>query len=465
MKMKRYFLIIVLFFPFVSRAQYATNETGLWDYMWRSAGNAGFSPGGTYGTDLAIAPSGIPYVAFEDETANNKISVMCMVDKQWVYPGPPLISESGVMFPSIAISPAGEPYVAFEDFHKYSMATVMKLSGQEWVTVGEPGISVGEAGYTSIAFDYAGVPYVGFSDNGLQSKESVMKFDGSTWVNVGLPGFSEGGSWYNCIAINSAGVPYVAYVDYEHNNKISVMKFDGSNWVYVGPPGFTPGYPDEISLAISPTGQPWVAYADGEQGEVPDVMKYDETTGWTRVGQYPFSNSVWNTSLTFGPDGMPYLALAKFKTPIGPYKASVMKFDGANWVYVGQEGFSDDGISNPSLAFGTDGNPYVAYVDYGNNLKATVMVYDNEYQAINEPGGKCVRLYPNPAASELTIELKTSEGKELCYEITDTKGLTLTKGRTSENRITLDVHNYPAGIYFYRIKGAKTTFAGKFCKD
>jgi len=464
--MKKYFFLAMLFFPFVCRAQYATNAPGLSDYMWVNAGNPGFSPGEAYGTDLAFSPSGIAHVAFEDDTQDSKLSVMRLVDKNWEYAGSPAFSESGVGFPSIAVSPAGEPYVAYEDFNKYSMATVKKLSGQEWVTVGEPGISVGIAGQVNIAIDQAGTPYVGFCDNALGSKASVVKFDGSTWVNVGLPGISAGSTWYNCLALDASGVPYVAFLDYENNSRMSVMKFDGTNWVYVGAPGFNPGYPKEISLAISPSGQPYVAYTDGDNNDTPSVMKYDETAGWIFVGsQFIVPKTVSYTSLAFSPDGIPYLAIAKFMPPTGPYKASVLKFDGTNWVYVGLQGFSEDQISNPSLAFGSDSKPYLAYVDYGNYNKATVKVYDNEYEEINGPTDPALSFYPNPAKSELSIELKTPPGRMLTYEITDIRGIPLIKARTCENKITVDVHNYPAGIYICRINGADSSFAGKFCKQ
>ena len=53
-----------------------------------------------------------------------------------------------------------------------------------------------------------------------------------------------------------------------------------------------------------------------------------------------------------------------------------MKFDGTNWVNVGNAGFSAGEAGWSSLAFSSSGQPYVAYTDYGNSDKATVMTFD-----------------------------------------------------------------------------------------
>jgi PKD repeat protein len=52
-----------------------------------------------------------------------------------------------------------------------------------------------------------------------------------------------------------------------------------------------------------------------------------------------------------------------------------MKFNGINWVYVGEPGISSGMIYNCSLTFSADGKPYLAYDDGGNSRKATVKYY------------------------------------------------------------------------------------------
>jgi hypothetical protein len=58
---------------------------------------------------------------------------------------------------------------------------------------------------------------------------------------------------------------------------------------------------------------------------------------------------------------------------------TVMKFDGTNWVNVGNAGFSSYAADYISLAFNTDGQPYVAYMDSWNANKATAMTFDGTH--------------------------------------------------------------------------------------
>ena len=65
------------------------------------------------------------------------------------------------------------------------------------------------------------------------------------------------------------------------------------------------------------------------------------------------------TSLAFSPSGQPYVAYEDYGKFI--MKATVMKFDGTNWVNVGNAGFSAGEADYISLAFSPSGQPYVAY--------------------------------------------------------------------------------------------------------
>ena len=83
--------------------------------------------------------------------------------------------------------------------------------------------------------------------------------------------------------------------------------------------------------------------------------------GWQTVGTPGISvGPAWYTVLAFGPDGKPYVA---YSDEGNASKATVMRLDaaGTGWEAVGGAGFSAGAINNISLAFGTDGRPYVAY--------------------------------------------------------------------------------------------------------
>lgn len=95
---------------------------------------------------------------------------------------------------------------------------------------------------------------------------------------------------------------------------------------------------------------------------------------WQIVGTPGFSaGDASYTSLAIDSNNVPYVAYQDWENF---ERATVMKFDGTNWVTVGTVGFSAGRIINPSLAFSSSNEPYVAYRDEANSDKATVMKFD-----------------------------------------------------------------------------------------
>jgi hypothetical protein len=113
-------------------------------------------------------------------------------------------------------------------------------------------------------------------------------------------------------------------------------------------------------------------------------MKFDGTN-WIDVGNAGFSEGhATFESLAFSPSGEPYIA---YRDSINTGKATVMKFDGTNWVNVGNAGFSAGPVNYTSIAFDQIGLPYIAFVDCGNNCSATVMNFDgNNWMVVGVSG-------------------------------------------------------------------------------
>jgi hypothetical protein len=259
---------------------------------------------------------------------------------------------------------------------------------------------------------------VAYTDVGNSGKATVMKFDGTNWVNVGHAGFSAGEAYYTILAISSSDDPYVAYMDVADSGKATVMKFNGTNWVNVGNAGFSAKGFDTtssffISLAFSPTDDaPYVAYSDS--------------------------------------------AIS--------YKATVMKFDGTNWVNVGNNGFSASEAFSINLAFSPSGQPYVAYQDWGYSGKATVMKFDSVYFGINDIQLSKFSLYPNPAIDKITVELSEAV-KENTLSIVNIEGQQLSTRKITEPKTQLDISSLPSGVYFMRLTSDRAVEVGKFVKE
>jgi hypothetical protein len=69
-------------------------------------------------------------------------------------------------------------------------------------------------------------------------------------------------------------------------------------------------------------------------------------------------------------------------------RASVMKYDGGSWVYAGHPGFSADTVGFTQIAVDAGGTPYVVYEDAAyNGGAATVMKLDSSgWVNVGDPG-------------------------------------------------------------------------------
>jgi hypothetical protein len=189
-------------------------------------------------------------------------------------------------------------------------------------------------------------------------------------------------------------------------------------------------------------------------------MKFDGTD-WVPVGQVGFSaGKTDGTTLAFSPLGEPYVGYADSAIDA---KATVMKFDGAGWVTVGAQGFSAGKPSYTSLAFSQTGIPYLAFTDVGNSHKATVMKYDAPagIKESKEPG---LSLYPNPATNQITVKT-TMAVKESYLAISDIEGQRLITKPITGPKTLIDITNLQAGIYFVQLINSRTVNVGKIVKE
>jgi len=285
---------------------------------------------------------------------------------------------------SLAFGPDGAPTVAYSDYGNSYKATVMRFNSVSgaWELVGNAGFSAGMAVYTSLAFGPDGAPTVAYQDGGNGYKATVMRFNSvsGAWELVGSPGFSAGTVNYTSLAFGPGGAPYVAYQDWGNSHKATVMRYNSVSgaWEPVGSAGFSAGTAYFTSLAFGPGGAPTVAYQDDGNGDKATVMRYNSASGaWEPVGSAGFSaDSALYTSLAFAPDGAPTVAYEDYGNG---QKATVMRYNSVSgaWELVGSPGFSAGTVNYTSLAFGPGGAPYVAYQDGGNGNQTTVMRYNS----------------------------------------------------------------------------------------
>lgn len=256
--------------------------------------------------------------------------------QQWTFAGgDTIISQYGGMDPYVCVDKTNIPYVVFFDQQYGGGCTVKKFINNSWVNVGL-NLNVDYVYNTTMDFDTANVPYVVYRD-GTTAKATVKRFDGTNWLTVGSAQFTPSGASFTSIKIGPDNVPYVAFRDVSQNYSASVMKFNGVDWVYVGTPGFSPQAPASgalrTSLAIDKIGTLYVAFVDLSNNWRASVMKYNGTN-WVFVG---------NPNISGGGADATTLVVDSQNRPIISYidgNAQVKRFNGTSWVSIGAPGFT-----------------------------------------------------------------------------------------------------------------------------
>ncbi len=349
-----------------------------------------------------------------------------------------------------AVAPNGEPYVIYRDPSQITTGAVMKFDGNNWVAVGNHFAS-GYVSCTTMAFDNTGTPFIAYTDWANSDKATVMKFDGTNWVAIGTAGFTPGTASFTSIAIDGNGTPYIAFRDQLPSTqyRASVMKFDGVNWVYVGTPGFSSnlnfGGVGYTSLAIDANGIPYVAFTDLGNNFNATVMKFDGSN-WVNVGAGAIStDGANNTSIVIDSQGTPYVG---FEDNGNGSKATVKKFDGNNWVPVGLPGFSSDVAEYTSLSIDNNNVLYLAFQDYANSEKATVMTFNgSDWITVGSAGFSVAdATYTTVAIDKNTGSLFVAyaDGSTPNHNATVMKYAIVTGENDIKNRYSMNVYPNPA---------------------
>jgi hypothetical protein len=361
-------------------AKKTSAPTGVTSSVTKVSGNAATV---TMTVDATAAIGFYYFTLTEDGIASSAATLLV---SGWHTLSSPDLSSGTVYYGALALSSKDVPYLVYSDGDPTS-ATVKKYgsSSSSWTTVGSAGFSSGVSGDTfSLALGSNDTPYVVCSTDTANSSTSfdVMKYGSSSWATVGS---TVGNAIYVAsanrnisMAVDSSGIPYVAYSDYS-DQTATVKKYNSSSssWETVGSTGL--GYVlIGISLAFSSSDVPYVAYEDYTNSNKATVKKYDSSSNsWETVGSIGFSSSIaFEVMVALDPNDVPYVS---YKDYANSYKATVMKYDSSSssWVTVGSAGFSAGQAETMAIAINSSGVPYVAYKDYGNSNKATVMKYDS----------------------------------------------------------------------------------------
>ncbi|HWB63040.1 MAG TPA: T9SS type A sorting domain-containing protein, partial [Chitinophagales bacterium] len=253
------------------------------------------------------------------------------------------------------------------------------------------------------------------------------------------------------------GKLYIAYEDHAANNSnATVMTFNGSNWLAVGSTGFSSDAATYESIAIDNNNVPYIAFSDygANNGYAATVMKFDGNN-WVNVGSQGFTPGEADfTTLAFDKNNTLYLAYSDAQNS---YKASVEYFNGTTWVNKGAADFSSSEADYISLVADGSGNLYTGYVDFGNSHATTVKKFAVSTNITGVTDINLLQAYPNPCNGNFNVTIETARNEiveiglyDLCgREVWGRNGVQI---NGKETLVLSTAGNVAPGLYLLKVK-------------
>jgi len=282
-------------------------DGSVWQEIGAGSANGGGisnNSGRSWYPGIVTAADGSVYVVWYDQSSgSNQVYVLRWDGDTWQSVGEGSATGSGISSsignsfePSVAIAPDGMPYVIWRDNSVGNYEIYMRRwDGAVWSEVGPGsasggGISNNDSLSVSCAMAIApdGNPYAAWRDGESNNDIFVRRWEGSAWQEIGTGSASGGGISNNSgdsgspsVAIASDGTPYIAWHDDDSgNDEIYILSWDGAAWRTVGGDSASGGGISRTadvswraSLAIAPDGTPYLAWCDRTSGNLEIYVK------------------------------------------------------------------------------------------------------------------------------------------------------------------------------------------------
>ncbi|MFC5406998.1 fibronectin type III domain-containing protein [Cohnella soli] len=254
------------------------------------------------------------------------------------------------------------PYLFYNVGSGGGRGIVKSWDGSSWATVGGGYVTPGHMGSASLNIGQDGQIYATYVDgSGSPYHAVVRKLSGGAWVELGDGGFlsSPAGADYTGVVAGTNGKPTMYYQE-RGSFQTFIRQFDGTVWTTATV--VTGNYSNLPNLTMTPQGQPAMIFADGSTGYYrPKAIVYDGNA-WQTLGNDQFSSvSAHYPSLRFASDGTAY---AVFKNGNAPDNgiAYLYRLSGGTWEKLAE--WNAHGMKNIDLAISPLTNaPFVAYID------------------------------------------------------------------------------------------------------
>jgi hypothetical protein len=299
---------------------------------------------------------------------------------------------------------------------------------------------------------------------------SIASWDGIQWEDVhAFPDDPWGGVNVMTAVEMYNGELYVGGTFNILNNRKNIAKWDGTDWVSLqnGIPGGLAYVDNLVTYNNELYVGGWFTKADGNAGNflmVWNGSNWREFSPLVNYGGPVFDMKIIDNQLyiigafNFVGDTTEY-GMAKYDGTI------FSAFGGANnWAYQ-IAGLNHQLYVITDDVIGTDTVHYVAQWMGGNQIDSSVTVLAG---ITNPEKQNNLKLYPNPATDQITIEFDLADTKNVSLEIKNIEGRTI-KTITKpffirKNQIHIDLTEFTSGLYFIQIKTSSATLTRKIIK-
>lgn len=261
----------------LSNANNGQNAMAYWsgdpnhDWSQHGGNNNGITPNPADYVNVDVDNNGINYLTCYRRTVGGRVQVYKWDNSTSSYAplgGSQVTSEIKGTWPDIAISPNNIPFVAFQDVS----ANARKVSVYKWneVTVQWDTItnrlSNGKAENIELEFYQDGSMYLAYTDDSEGGKAHVQKYNNGSWSDLGFASTSSGARLD--MAISPSGIPVVTFLNATGDIKV----YNGTNWQSVGIP--SSDYALVNKIAFGSDGTLYAVGKDVSNGDKVSVRKF-----------------------------------------------------------------------------------------------------------------------------------------------------------------------------------------------
>lgn len=329
------------------------------------------------------------------------------LEASWEYLGLRGITESSIyMYLFGSCSQNGNVFLFVKE---YNCPTVYKYDGVlgQWSKLGSLDDNMAYDG--GITVDQNGVVYIVYSLMGNQQSDDddyvkVKKYENGQWSDVG--DINKVGS-VTKLAMGSDNVLYLSFRDYNANSRYYVYRFVNNEWERLG---------GEVSggawakLALDSNNTPYVSWSDTYAGNLIYVSKLIGEV-WVKVGGTKVSDEscYYYQDLAIDKEGNIYVAYCGYQDNI----LRVYRYNGSEWESIGSSVTSIP-IKGIDVALDSEQNFYVSFSDMNMENRMSTLKYNGEeWSFVGQRG------YSDPGDSYMSMTMINDNPCVLYTDVTN----------------------------------------------